>query len=354
MDLVEEKKLLCNESSKSTPKFSIDQVRLLKALLEIMSSGRESSGWCDCPDHDQLFPSHKAVTHILLFSLFRHQLQRAPNQQPADGGLPNSVGKAIEDASTQSNYEIYNNQQASKQSAATKPNPNSKLLLPILQSSLRLVLPSMGIIRSEAVVISAASSGKAPSTAVLLKLVSIELEESITSAISGLTFAVSRDIFMNAVACLHRSLQYHQHANDTKAVGLCSELLLSVIEAMRRRYVDERNRNENESYDDGEASQGDQQQVAAVERLMIGKDIVPKSDSTDVDFLAFPGDNKDNLKVAPSMGYMEYKGLGSELNRCYRELNQRPSLGTRCLGLSGFQTPEDKAQLALSILEPFL
>jgi hypothetical protein len=42
MDLVEEKKLLTNEVMQ---KFSIDQVRLIKSVLEIMKSGRENGGW---------------------------------------------------------------------------------------------------------------------------------------------------------------------------------------------------------------------------------------------------------------------------------------------------------------------
>jgi hypothetical protein len=45
MDLVEEKKLLSNEPNIATFKFSIDQVRLIKSVLEVMKSGRENSGW---------------------------------------------------------------------------------------------------------------------------------------------------------------------------------------------------------------------------------------------------------------------------------------------------------------------
>ena len=48
MDLVEEKRLLSDDSTNAVPKFSIDQVRLIKSVLEIMKSGRESSGWLVC------------------------------------------------------------------------------------------------------------------------------------------------------------------------------------------------------------------------------------------------------------------------------------------------------------------
>ncbi|KAL3783784.1 hypothetical protein HJC23_000373 [Cyclotella cryptica] len=343
MDLIEEKRLLSDadqfkeKGSRTTPKYSIDQVRLLKSLLEVMSSGRESSGWS--------------------------QLESS-NYQRIDERKSDPFGNAVEKASTHSNYQLYN-QQTLRQGTPTKqspaPPPNPKLLLPILQSCLRLVLPSVGIIRSEAVVISAGSTGKTPSTAILLELVVNELNKSITAAISGLTFSVSRDIFMNAIFCLQKSLEYHKNFNDAKAIKILSEMLLSIIEAMRRRYVDERNRKEkssNDSYDDGERSvggQGEQQETAVVERLILGNDLIPKSEHSDVDFLAYPGDPNDNLKTTPNMGYSEYKGLGAALNRCYRELNQNPSLGTRCLGISsGFKAPEEKAQLALSILDPFI
>jgi hypothetical protein len=266
---------------------------------------------------------------------------------PSDEPAPNHVGKAVEEASAHSNYQLYN-QQASTNNHGQKSN--SKLLLPILQSCLRLMLPSLGIIRSEAVVISATSAGKAPSTSVLLQLVCTELNDSITSAISGLLFSVSRDIFMNAIAEIKDCLDYHKHSSDTKAVKLCSELLLNVIKVMRQRYVNERNRKDNGSYEDEEENFSNQGE--AVERLILGQEQVPTNDASDVDFLAFNGDASANQNV--QMGFMQYKGLGSSLNRCFRELNEKPSLGTRCLGLSGFKTPEAKAELALSILEPFM
>lgn len=287
------------------------------------------------------------TTVFLAFA--RLQLQDTYTQQHHDGTATGHVGKAIDEASAHSNYQLYN-QQASTQINSTNPNP--KLLLPILQSCLRLMLPSMGIIRSEAVVISATSAGKAPSTAVLLQLVYVELNESITSAISGLSFSVSRDIFMNAITSIQQSLQYHRSANDSKAVKLCSELVLQIIEAMRRRYVNERNKKDktsNNSHDDSEDNASCHGEI--VEQIILGQDQVPTNDSSDVDFLAFSGDTDAKN---PNMGFMQYKGLGAALNRCFRELNDKPSLGTRCLGLSGFKTPENKADTALSILDPFM
>ena len=281
-------------------------------------------------------------------ALCRLQLQDNNIQQNHDVGATGHIDKTIDDASVHSNYQLYNQKIPAQRDSN---NPNSKLLLPILQSCLRLMLPSMGVIRSEAVVISATSAGKAPSTAVLLQLVYAELNESITSAISGLTFSVSRDIFMNGIASIRHSLQYHRSTNDSKAVTLCSELALQIIEAMRRRYVNERNKKDkaSSSYDDGEDSTSHHGDI--VEQIILGQDQVPTNDSSDVDFLAFSGDSDAKN---PNMGFMQYKGLGASLNRCYRELNDKPALGTRCLGISGFKTSENKADIALSILDPFM
>ena len=108
----------------------------------------------------------------------------------------------------------------------------------------------------------------------------------------------------------------------------------------------------------------------AMERLLLGGDLVPKNDSiemnstgesidalanhsSDADFIAFPVDGYPTKPTAAHMGWSHYKGLGAALARCYRELNDQP-LGTRCLGLSGSSTAEDKANLALSILDCYM
>lgn len=273
----------------------------------------------------------------------------------------------IGNATNSKSYELYHQgSNPSKSEVAA----NAKLLLPILQSCLRIVIPSMGIIRSEAVVISAAAPGKSPSTAVLLELVSTELNLSLTAAIAGLSFPVARDIFMNAVASLRRSIKRHKSTKDTKAVGLCCNLLLNIVEAMRSRYANERNRKMEMSNESGDSQ--------VVESIILGQDLVPENTnadvlddnndgaiskpqelrhSSDVDFIGSVGEvrDRDQTKSNMSMGWSQYKGLGAALARCYRELNDRPSLGTRCLGPScSNTTPEEKANLALSILECYM
>jgi len=368
MDLVEEKQLLTNpqqskrsliitngtdakdnKSGSSPGKYSINQVRLLKSLLEMMASGRESAGWAQIQSH---------------------QLSKAVNNEVQHGSKDDeekSSTELIGNATHSKSYELYHQgSNPSKSEVAA----NAKLLLPILQSCLRIVIPSMGIIRSEAVVISAAAPGKSPSTAVLLELVSTELNLSLTAAIAGLSFPVARDIFMNAVASLRRSIKRHKSTKDTKAVGLCCNLLLNIVEAMRSRYANERNRKEEMSNESGDSQ--------VVESIILGQDLVPENiyadvmdgnndgaiskpqelrHSSDVDFIGSVGEvrDRDQTKSNMSMGWSQYKGLGAALARCYRELNDRPSLGTRCLGPScSNTTPEEKANLALSILECYI
>ena len=232
-DLVEERKLLSKPEQRSRNRrhsrrsssgskegnpewkysYSIDQVRLLKALLELMSSGRESDGWCQLPKPDET---------------------------------------------------------EEKKTAATS---NSKLLLPILQSCLRVIMPSVGIIRSEAVVI--VSSGNAPSTTNLLCLVSEELHKSLDSAISSLTFSVSRDVFMSAISSLRCAIVHHQGLDDSKAVLLCSELVVAVQKGMRRRYSLETAPTSFSDSDDGAAiprqsNSADEADSQAVENIIAG------------------------------------------------------------------------------------
>ena len=350
MDLVEEKHLLTGpdqgrggiddsergsisskESKSVSRKYSIDQVRLLKSLLEVMESGRESGGW-------------------------------AQIEALSKGGIPqNGTGNSsLDDHNGNEKTAIAPLQKR----ASAKKSENSKLLLPILQSCLRIVVPCMGMVRSEAIVISSASSLYSSSaTSVLLELISTELHLSLEAAISGLAFPVSRDIFMSAAASLRRSISSHKSSGDAKAVMICCNLLLAVVEVMRIRYLNERSRKEkacfgvyednNEastSQDEKEAetdgSKGDNEKINSrvVEKLILGADI---SGSTDADFVAFPGDenvdDEPRNSVTSSMGWSQYKGLGAALSRCHREW------------MSGaLAASEDKASLCLSILENFI
>jgi hypothetical protein len=163
--------------------------------------------------------------------------------------------------------------------------------------------------------------------------------------------------------------------------------VLAIVESMRLRYSSERSKKENNSYnayDDDHGSVDNQsdnpkskgvdegRQSEVIERLILGEVLVPESSSsaqgsinassrhnTDADFVAFPGDrandgDKTNISTSP-MGWSHYTGLGDALNRCYRESNQKASLGTRCLGRSeSLISSVDKANLAFAILGTYM
>jgi hypothetical protein len=231
----------------------------------------------------------------------------------------------------------------------------------------------MGMVRSEAIVISSSSPGTFAATSFLLELISTELHLSLEASIFGLGFPVSRDIFMSAAASLRRSISSHKSSGDAKAVMICCNILLAIVDAMRLRYVNERNRKDKASFNayeeniepsctqDYKPDTGDRKggkegiHSQIVEKLILGEDILPSGDpntnavghSADADFVAFPGDdsNGDDPKnsVMSTMGWSHYKGLGAALSRCHRE------------GMSGsLVTFEDKASLCLSVLEKFI
>ena len=366
MDLVEEKDLISQPDKTNrrgsiasydcngTKKYSIDQVRLLKALLEVMASGRECGGWA------QIKPSTS--------SLNSEEVGRVVEYK-TDAKTDTALNNTVENSLPHSNYELYHQASSSKQheSLPRKPSDpsNSKLLLPILQSCVRIVVPATGIIRSEAVVISSAA-GNSPSTSILLELVCAELDKSLVAAIQGLGFPISRDIFMNAVATFRRSITHHQIMRDTKAVELCSTSVMTIVRAMSFRYMEESIRKERASFDayeddetapnhaansevKEESSQADKNtgnkeglHAQVVERLILGENVLPENGA---DFVSFPGDanlgdDPTKLTVSP-MGWSHYKGLGAALNQCYREE-------------AIHQIPEEKAAFVLSILERYI
>jgi hypothetical protein len=329
MDLVEEKKLLSfpfrhdsTDDADGSRKYSIDQVRLIKSLLEVMGSGRECGGWA------QIIPSSPRLTSD------DHQI---------DDKKVETVESTIEDSLPHRNYELYHNTSGVGKQLSTanvkKPVSSSKLLLPILQSCVRILVPTTDTIRSDAVIISSGTR-TSPSTSILLESICDELDQSLVAAIQGLIFPVSRDVFMNAVATFRRSIAHHKTVNDTKAVAICSSSLMVIVRSMSDRYTEESKRKEKAYFSAYEKDGGiptDSEQVEekneslqpdkstlnkegihsqVVERLITGKNVVPEMNGDD--FVAFPGDANADDPTSP-MGWSHYKGLGAALNQCCRE-----------------------------------
>jgi hypothetical protein len=334
MDLVEEKELLSfpfrNNSTNdadSSRKYSIDQVRLIKSLLEVMSSGRECGGWA------QINPSSPRLTSD------DHQI---------DDKKVETVESTVEDSLPHRNYELYHNTSGVGKQLSTanvkKPGElsSSKLLLPILQSCVRILVPTTGTIRSDAVIISSGTR-TSPSTSILLESICDELDQSLVSAIQGLIFPVSRDVFMNAVATFRRSIAHHLTVGDTKAVAICSSSVMVIVRSMSDRYIEESKRKEKAYFaayekDGGTPTESEQVEeeneslhadksklnkegihAQVVERIITGKNVVPEMNGDD--FVAFPGDaNADDPTMHNMpMGWSHYKGLGAALNQSCRE-----------------------------------
>jgi hypothetical protein len=334
MDLVEEKQLLSSTLSSSSRKYGIDQVRLLIALLEVMASGRESGGWLQCTHLD----SRSASLVDEKPCLGQHDSKNK--------GTINGKGQ-----------DLYH------QAKSSITPSTSKLLLPILQSCVRIVLPATGIIRGEAVVITSATTN---SYSKLLELVCSELHRSIVAAIEGLGFPMARDVFLNGIAALRRSISRHENAGDTAATVVCSTLVVETMKAMRSRYVSESARKEKASFDayeddepaldrgqeseSKEESTGPEKNLCnnegihsqVIEQLILGVDIVPKNDA---DFVAFPGDaSRDDCPtriIFSPMGWSHYKGLGAAINRCF-------------FAESTFETPEEKAKAVMQLLHSYI
>ncbi|KAL3806036.1 hypothetical protein ACHAXA_005246 [Cyclostephanos tholiformis] len=364
MDLVEEKELISQPEKTNrrgsivtrdcygSKKYSIDQVRLLHAILDLMASGRECGGWIQIKNSTSRLTLEEVGKTML-----ENQTVATPDtsrKNPVENSLPHS------------NYELYYQASSGKQdesgSRKSSDPSNSKLLLPILQSCIRTVVPATEIISSDAVVI----TDNTPSTSLLLKLVCAELEKSLVAAIQGLSFPISRDVFMNAVASFRRSIAHHKMMRDAKAAELCSTSVMTIVRAMCCRYVEESIRIDRVSFDayeydetalnhgeisvakeeflQAEKNAGNKEGLHAqvIERLILGENVLSENGA---DFVSFPGDvnlNDNSMKVMVSpMGWSHYKGLGAALNQCYREE-------------ATYQSPEEKAEFVLSILERYI
>jgi hypothetical protein len=362
MDLVEEKALLSQPDKINrrgsvvtrdcygSNKYSIDQVCLLNAILDLMASGRECGGWIQI---------NKSTSHLTSEEVSKTMVE---NQSVS---TPDTLRKStVENSLPHSNYELYHQASSGKQhesdSRKSSDPSNSKLLLPIVQSCIRIVVPATEIISSEAVVIIDKCSS------ILLKLVCEELNKSLVEAIQGLGFPISRDIFMNAVASFRRSIAHHKSMRDAKAVELCCTSVLTIVRAMNGRYMEERIRKDRVSFDayeydeaapnQGEISVGKEEFLPAdknagnreglhanvIERLILGENVLPENGA---DFVSFPGDvnlkdNSTKVMVSP-MGWSHYKGLGAALNQCNREE-------------ATYQCSEEEAASVLSILESYI
>jgi len=243
--LVEEKELL-RFPSNAERRYSNDQILLMCALLHVLSYGRDTMGWCQL-----ILPIPPIPVS---------QLEENEGKQPSSRGTEGAVSAA-------------------------------KLMLPILQPSLRIILECIGNLESKTrIVIPKASQfggsndqenekeGGDENSIDLLEHVAEEIRHSLMAAIVGLAFATARDIALHAMSALRRDIQAHKSANDERAIELATSLLCMTAEEIRVRYEGERRRRETalmDAYDEHDEEAALDSLV--VERLILGDAIIPPS-----------------------------------------------------------------------------
>jgi len=293
--LVEEKELLRElpgSRSGGVRCLNDDQILLLSAILEILSYGRDATGWC----------------------------------QLALPAMSNSFS------------EISGGKPPSDLSAA------SKLLLPVLQSCLRLVMASVANVASSLMIKfqGGESADDGLCTESLLQTILRELDLTLTAAIVGLSFSGARDIALGSMATFRSAASRHEEAGDVAAAADCKALVVKIAEELRARYEGERRLREQALFDayDNDANEAAKDAVEGanvVERLILGGDVLgsnsdagaeeisfdrksPKRQSNvSDDFVLFhepSSSQKHSEDNNARLGYAEYIGLGAALEEC--------------------------------------
>ena len=164
---------------------------------------------------------------------------------------------------------------------ATEELKHSRLLLKILQPSLRILLTSLANLTSENGMVGTAVG---------------EIEMTVHAASSGLAFAGSRDVGLLVLAFLRKSILCRKAAGDEVGAGEYSSLVTIVIAEMTQRGEIERLQKETEQ-------EGESGSTQVVEALMFGE--------------AMPPDALSPRQILPSssttLGWANYAGLGDTL-----------------------------------------
>jgi hypothetical protein len=296
--LIEDMELLKNPlgSSRTANWFSRDQVLLICSLLGILEYGRDATGWCQLT-------------------------------------LPAMSGSSEVRVSVQPDL-----------SAA------SKLLLPVLQPSFRVLLDCVGKIPSTLLIAKEMTEAQvtaehmhADSPESLLASAMLEFDSTLTAAVVGLSFYNARDIALGAMAMLRKATTVYKGQMDDTAASLCVALMCKVAEELKERYTAEKRLRETtllDAYEDSGATSISSRQVAeqsqAVERLLLGGDVSDLKPS--VEQVTF--ENKEDGKAPTAevsedfilyhepgnvpekdarLGYAQYEGLRGALENCKTE-----------------------------------
>jgi hypothetical protein len=278
--------------------YSRDQILLVCSLLDILEYGRDATGWCQLA-----LPS-----------------MSPGNEAPSRDQSNLSTG--------------------------------SKLLLPVLYPSFRVLMGCIGRIPSSLRIKSVSDAGMKQGDDCyesLLATTMIELDSTLTAAIVGLSFYNARDIALGGMAVLREAIRRYHSGGDSVAEHLCSVLLCKLADELRERYKAEKRLRETTLFDayeedaiiPGSSSRQAAAQSHAVEKLLVGEDEFFDAsqeitfDSNGVgdtgtaapkdDYVLFPDPSNLQDRRPSRLGYTQYEGLGAALDRV-REVSNIDSL----------------------------
>jgi len=352
-DLVEEKNLL--RKSPDQARLSLDQVRLITAIIAVMTSGRHHAGWKQLGSQESIesevntqnrlnLPESISdtatfeitfLTNLVVISDMTHrELYRFRDDVDDDIlALKFGIYRPLN-----INGIVPGNIRGSGRTAPAL----SKLLLPILQPCLRISLGCLQNIRSSDIVFLSPQatdvrSGQslAVSCVTLLSSMETELRLTVSTAFDGLSFHSARDICMHSLSSLSNAITLHRTASDQVSEMFYRKLLLKIVEEMRGRYSKEKKRQEmaliqaymdrapNDSMKSSETSAVEREAMnsSVIENLLLGDWEASKTErsGSQEDFVLFtnnPNDSFDSSVHSSGdniFGWSSYKGFGAAL-----------------------------------------
>ncbi len=355
-DLVEEKNLLNlppgneKDSNSYHRKMTLDQVRLLCALLDITKTGRENTGWCqlilpsppssptpNSAQNKEAKDDRSIMNYHSLLDAFEDEKKSLSRKKFVDHEILSDKDE-IYDITTSPTVLLNDERGNSKSTESTYESiASSKLLLPILQPTLRVILSSLVFVRGVAVVVHRKDNDdQSKQTDSLLSIVVDEISNTITAAIVGLAFSNARDVCLNTLSALRHGIRLKDEENDKVVAAQYHTLFLSAINEMRIRYEGERSKRKvaQQAYGD----ETDAEKTNQVEILLMGnaltaaqndinspderKSLINQDENED--FIAFPHDQalESGIKSFASprgsatLGWNNYKGFGKALEEC--------------------------------------
>lgn len=273
-DMIEEKDLLKRPSDGSP--HSRDQILLEAALVDLLSYGREMTGWCQltlpAPPEPNLQLAQGGSLEVPEETVFFDGAESLDMTDVGGGIVEGPSG--VEDALDGGRQYFVPPQ---------VPGASSKVMLPILQPAFRVAMASLGSIDPAVRILIPSAINEAKDTdsfqtmSLFLHLVE-ELKLTLVAAIVGLSFPSARDVALHGMTSLRHILS-EQPIDGSDSNAIMSELFASLVEEIRARYEGERRRREQalfDAYDDeGESGDDEAESSQEVERMILGGDLIP-------------------------------------------------------------------------------